>query len=164
MLNKVILTGNVGRSPEIKVTQDGRTIAVFSLATSSSWKDATGEWQTHTEWHRIIVFRDSTVRWIKDVLKKGDTVYVEGKLTYHQGTDRYGHTRIISHVVIAGQQGCVRYLSSSRTALNESITDDSSNKDLLVEKQPESLSIEDTLNVIPFNLNPQSTQLQENNP
>ena len=65
MLNQVILEGRLGREPDIFMTQQGRQIAKFSLGTSTTWKDETGEWQTKVHWHEIVVHRDSTIRWIK---------------------------------------------------------------------------------------------------
>lgn len=109
-MNKIILKGNIGHAPRISLTQDGREIATFSLATSSSWKDETGEWQTHTDWHRIIVFRESTVGWIKDLLQKGDTIYVEGKLTYRQKKDKYNHSRLMPYIVISGSGGKLEHI------------------------------------------------------
>ena len=55
-LNKVTLIGNVGKDPEIRSTQDGREVASFSLATSESWKDKSGERKERTEWHRVVIF------------------------------------------------------------------------------------------------------------
>ena len=107
MLNRVTLQGNIGRVPSIALTQDGREVASFSMATTQNWKDESGEWQSTTDWHQITVFRESTIRWIKDILKRGDPVYVEGKLTYQQWTDKYGHPRRTSHVVVAGREGRV---------------------------------------------------------
>ncbi|OJW49656.1 MAG: hypothetical protein BGO67_03885 [Alphaproteobacteria bacterium 41-28] len=114
MLNKVILQGNIGRAPKISLTQEGREIASFSLATSTYWKDKSGEWQSRTDWHGIVVFRKSTISWIKDILKRGDSVYVEGKLTYQQKTDGYGQTRFVAHVVVSEYDGKVQHLKSSR--------------------------------------------------
>ncbi|MBP6951910.1 MAG: single-stranded DNA-binding protein [Alphaproteobacteria bacterium] len=120
MLNKVILMGNVGRSPHIFLTQEGREIANFSLATTVMWKayprpreGGESEWQSATDWHQITVFRGSTVRWIKDFVKRGDTVYVEGKLVYQRWTDKYNRPRITAHVVVSGQGGKVEHLRSS---------------------------------------------------
>lgn len=113
MLNKVILKGNIGQAPQVWIAQNGREIATFSLATSSSWKDTTGEWQTLTEWHRVTVFRPSTVTWIKDVLKKGDTVYVEGRLTYQQWIDKYNRSRMTPQIVVSGREGKIEYLRST---------------------------------------------------
>ena len=72
MLNIVLLTGNLGKDPEVFMTPTGREIVRFSLATSYTWKDAGGEWHKHTDWHRIVVFRRSTGGWVKDNIKKGD--------------------------------------------------------------------------------------------
>lgn len=110
MLNKVILKGNVGRAPKIFLTQEGKEIASFSLATKISWKDKSGEWQSTTDWHQVTVFRESTMRWIKGFLKQGDPVYVEGKLTYQQWTDKYGQPRFTTHVVVSGYGGKVESL------------------------------------------------------
>ena len=110
MLNRVTLYGNIGRAPSIALTQDGREIASFSVATTQNWKDESGEWQSATDWHQITVFRESTIRWIKDILKRGDPVCVEGKLTYQQWTDKYGQSRRTSHVVVAGREGRVECL------------------------------------------------------
>ncbi|MBP9776866.1 MAG: single-stranded DNA-binding protein [Alphaproteobacteria bacterium] len=107
MLNRVTLQGNIGRVPSIALTQDGREVASFSMATTQNWKDESGEWQSATDWHQITVFRESTIRWIKDILKRGDPVCVEGKLTYQQWTDKYGQPRRTSHVVVAGREGRV---------------------------------------------------------
>lgn len=109
-MNKIFLKGNIGHAPRISLTQDGKEIATFSLATSSSWKDEAGEWQTHTDWHRIIVFRESTVGWIKDLLQKGDTIYVEGKLTYRQKKDKYNHSRLMPYIVISGSGGKLEHI------------------------------------------------------
>ena len=120
MLNKVILMGNVGRSPHIFLTQEGREIANFSLATTVMWKACSREggepkWQSATDWHQVTVFRESTVRGIKDLLKRGDRVYVEGKLAYQHWTDKYNRPRITTHVIVSGQGGKVEHLRSSRS-------------------------------------------------
>lgn len=114
-MNKIFLKGNIGHAPRISLTQDGREIATFSLATSSSWKDETGEWQTHTDWHRIIVFRKSTVGWVKDLLQKGDTLYVEGKLTYRQKKDKYNHSRLMPYIVISDSGGKIEHIRSRKS-------------------------------------------------
>jgi len=126
MLNKVILTGNVGRSPHIFLTQDGREVANFSLATTVSWKarprpreggeHGEPEWQSATDWHQITVFRESMVRGVKEHVKRGDTVYVEGKLVYQHWTDKYNRPRITAHVVVSGQGGKVEHLRSSKSS------------------------------------------------
>jgi len=112
-MNKVTLTGNLGNDPELYLTQDGREIVTFSLATNHSWKDETGEWQSATDWHQVSVFRESTIRWVKDVLKRGHKVYVEGKLTYQHWTDKFGQKRITPYVVITDREGCIEEVRSA---------------------------------------------------
>ena len=112
-MNKVTLIGNLGNDPELYLTQDGREIVTFSLATRHSWKDETGEWQSATDWHQVSVFRESTIRWIKDVLKCGHKVYVEGKLTYQHWTDSFGQKRITPYVVITDREGRVEEIRSA---------------------------------------------------
>lgn len=128
MLNRVFLKGNLGRAPEVGLTQDGRVVAKFFLATNTPWKACArprenGEHEepgeSCTEWHQIRVFRESTVRWIKDKLKKGDTVYVEGKLSYHHWTDTYGKLRLTAYIVISNWDGRVEYLRSSNAGQEE---------------------------------------------
>jgi single-strand DNA-binding protein len=129
MINKVILKGNLGRDPHIALDQRGREIATLSLATSTTWKDPKGEWQQHVDWHRIVVFRESTVRWIKDVLKKGDTVYVEGKLATFQKPDKFQQVRRSSVIIIAGNEGSIQYLRSKKNLPDSSQKDEEFNRD-----------------------------------
>lgn len=106
-MNKVTLQGNAGRDPQVLLTQSGKEIMTFSLATSTSWKGSDGEWQTHTDWHRVTVFKRSTLSWLKTHLKKGSKIYLEGTLSYHEWKDKYGQSRVTSHVIITGQDGKV---------------------------------------------------------
>lgn len=145
MLNKTILLGNIGRTPKVGVDQNKREIATFFLATNTSWKacpreGGEPEWQEHTDWHRIIVFRESTVRWIKDALQQGDTVYVEGKLTYHQWTDKYNQFRLTPSIVIAGNEGKVQYLRSSKIPQKSWTQDTEDQEDFQVQNMEEDLS------------------------
>ncbi len=110
MLNKVFLIGNLGRDPLMEITQNGKQIAKFSLATSSKWKNETGQWHKHTDWHHVIVFKEITAEWIKDTFKKGDRVYVEGKLIYHSWISKQGDTRRSSQIVVSGNNGQVIHL------------------------------------------------------
>lgn len=102
-VNKVILIGNVGKDPEIRTTQDGREIASFSVATSESWKDrATGERKEKTEWHRVAVFSDGLVNVVKNYVRKGSRLYIEGTLQSRKWTDDSGHERTMVEVVLQG--------------------------------------------------------------
>jgi single-strand DNA-binding protein len=82
-VNKVIIVGNVGNQPEIRVTQaSGEELATFSLATSERWKDkSTGEQKEKTDWHKVVVFAPGLVRVIKEYVHKGSKLYIEGEIT-----------------------------------------------------------------------------------
>jgi single-strand DNA-binding protein len=102
-LNKVTLIGNLGNDPEIRSTQNGKEIASFSLATSDSWRDkATGDKKERTEWHRIVVFNEGLVNVIKNYVKKGSKLYIEGALQTRKWTDKDGIERYSTEVVLQG--------------------------------------------------------------
>ena len=76
-LNKVMLIGRLGQDPEIRNTQDGRSLCTFSLATSENWNDRnTGERKEKTEWHRIVVFNEGLVKIIEQYVKKGSNLFL----------------------------------------------------------------------------------------
>tara|TARA_B110000503_G_C7159249_1_gene418835 strand:- start:21 stop:464 length:444 start_codon:yes stop_codon:yes gene_type:complete len=100
-LNKVVLIGNLGRDPEIRSTNDGREIANFSIATGESWKDkTTGEKKEKTEWHRIVVFSEGLVRVIKNYVKKGTKLYIEGQLQTRKWVDNENQERYTTEIVL----------------------------------------------------------------
>jgi len=114
-VNKVILVGNLGKDPEIRNTQDGREIASFSVATSESWKDkSTGERKEKTEWHRVVVFNDALVKVIKNYVKKGSKLYIEGQLQTRKWTDKDGQEKYSTEVVLQGFNGVLTMLDSKR--------------------------------------------------
>ena len=78
-VNKVILVGNLGRDPEVRHLESGVAVASFSLATSETYKDKTGERKTHTEWHNVVLWR-GLAEVAEKYLHKGDQVYIEGRL------------------------------------------------------------------------------------
>ena len=81
-VNKVILVGNLGRDPEVKPMQDGRSLVNMSVATSETWRDRnSGERKERTEWHRVVIFNDKLAEVAQKFLKKGAKVYLEGQLT-----------------------------------------------------------------------------------
>ncbi len=98
MVNRVILIGNLGREPEIRHLEGGSVVAKFPIATNESYKDKSGEWQTITEWHDIVVWRYLAERAERD-LKKGSLVYVEGKLTRRKWQDKEGNDRYTTEIV-----------------------------------------------------------------
>lgn len=100
-VNKVILLGNLGQDPEIRTLENGTKVASVSIATSESYKDQAGEWQEKTEWHRLTMWR-----WLAEKaekLKKGDKIYVEGKLTT-RSWEQDGVKRYVTEVVVTDLQ------------------------------------------------------------
>ena len=98
-INKVILVGNLGRDPEIRYTQGGDPIASFSVATSDSWKDRnTGDTRENTEWHRVVMFR-GLAKIAEDWLRKGQQVYIEGRLRTRKWQDQSGQDRWTTEIV-----------------------------------------------------------------
>lgn len=98
MVNRVILIGGLGKDPEVRRLENGTPVAKFSIATDENWKDKSGEWQKHTEWHDVIAWRDLAER-AESQLKKGYNVYVEGKLTHRSWQDKDGNNRRTTEVV-----------------------------------------------------------------
>ena len=88
-LNKVMLMGNLGRDPELKVTPSGQALARFSVATTETWKNPQGEKQSKTEWHNIVVW-GKQAETAEKFLRKGKQVLIEGRIQYREYTDQAG--------------------------------------------------------------------------
>jgi single-strand DNA-binding protein len=86
-VNKVILLGNVGKDPEVNFLPSGSAVAKFGLATSDRFKDKGGEWQDRTEWHNLVAF-GKVAEIIRDYVKKGAKLYVEGSLRTSSWDDK----------------------------------------------------------------------------
>lgn len=97
-VNKVILVGNLGKAPEIRYMPNGDAVANITLATSESWKDKNGEKQEKTEWHRITFYR-KLAEIVAEYLKKGASVYVEGRLETRKWTDKQGVDRYTTEII-----------------------------------------------------------------
>jgi single-strand DNA-binding protein len=98
-VNKVILIGNLGRDPEVRYAPSGAAICNVTIATSRQWKDKTsGERQEETEWHRV-VFYDRLAEIAGEYLKKGRSVYVEGRLKTRKWTDKDGVDKYTTEVI-----------------------------------------------------------------
>lgn len=98
-VNKVILVGNLGKDPEVRHLESGVMVANFTLATSESYKDRnTGERKQVTEWHNVVLWR-GLAEVAEKYLKKGNQVYLEGKLRTRSWTDQEGNTRYTTEVV-----------------------------------------------------------------
>lgn len=112
-VNKVILVGNLGRDPEVAPLAGDRCVANMSVATSTRWRDRdTGEMKENTQWHRVAIFNQPTVKYVETYLKKGDKVYIEGELrtrTY----EKNGEQQYITEVVVQPYGGQVVGLSQN---------------------------------------------------
>ncbi|NJL15028.1 MAG: single-stranded DNA-binding protein [Microscillaceae bacterium] len=97
-LNKVMLIGNLGNAPEVKTLEGGIKVARFSLATSESYKDKNGDTQTETEWHTLIAWR-SLAEVVEKYLRKGSTIYVEGKIKTRSYADKDGAKRYVTEII-----------------------------------------------------------------
>ena len=86
-VNKVLLLGNVGKDPEMRATPGGMTIAQFTLATADRAKDAQGNWTDKTEWHNLVAF-NRTAEIVRDYVKKGTQLYIEGKIQTRSWDDK----------------------------------------------------------------------------
>lgn len=91
-LNKVLLIGNVGGDPEIRTLPSGVKVANFSLATTESYTDKSGQRQSQTEWHRIEIW-EGLANVVEQYVKKGDPLYVEGKIRSEKWTDQNGQEK-----------------------------------------------------------------------
>lgn len=96
-VNKAILVGNLGRDPELRHTPNGQAVVNFTLATSESWTDKSGERQERTEWHRIVVW-GRQAEMCAQYLSKGRTVYVEGRIQTREWEDKEGAKRYTTEI------------------------------------------------------------------
>ena len=97
-VNKVILVGHLGGDPESRFTQGGTAVATFSVATNESRKNSEGNWEDHTEWHRCVLF-GKQAETAAEYVKKGQMVYVEGRLQTRSWEDKDGLTRYTTEVI-----------------------------------------------------------------
>jgi len=97
----VTLIGNLGNDPEVRSTTGGNRVATFSLATSRSWNNQAGDRQEKTEWHRCVVWNTKGSQLadiVEKYVKKGDKLYVEGRIEYRQWQDKEGQTRYSTEI------------------------------------------------------------------
>jgi single-strand DNA-binding protein len=98
-INKAILVGNVGKDPEIKFLPSGSAVANFGLATSERFKDKSGEFQERTEWHNIVAYQ-RTAEIIRDYVKKGSKLYIEGRIQTRSWDDQSGKKQYRTEIVV----------------------------------------------------------------
>ena len=124
-VNKVILLGNVGKDPEIRSTPGGTMVANFTLATSDRFQDQQGNWQDRTEWHNLVAFK-RTAEIVRDYVKKGSKLYIEGKIQTRTWDDKEGVKHYKTEILVndlsllsgreEGSGGFSRSTSSSSSA------------------------------------------------
>ncbi len=99
-VNKVILIGNLGKDPEVRYTPQGTAVATLTLATNERFKDKDGNWQDRTEWHRVVAWQ-RLAEICGEYLKKGRSVYIEGKLQTRSWEDKNTHEKKYSTEIVA---------------------------------------------------------------
>lgn len=113
-LNRVTLIGNVGADPEIRTTPNGGRVAQFSVATTRVWTGQSGDRQEKTDWHRVVAWDNARGAKLATVceqyVKKGEKLYVEGRIEYRQWQDKENQTRyttevIANEVILLGSRG-----------------------------------------------------------
>lgn len=120
-VNKVTLIGNLGRDPETREAQSGRSIVTFSVATSESWRDKqSGERRERTEWHRVVVFNEHLAKISEKYLRKGSKVYLEGSLQTRKWTDQAGVERYTTEIVLGIYGSSLVMLSGRADGTSES--------------------------------------------
>lgn len=97
-VNKVILVGNLGKDPEVRYLDNGVAVANFSLATTENYKNKSGDRVSQTEWHNIVLWR-GLAEVAEKYLKKGASVYVEGKIKTRKWEDKEGNTRYNTEIL-----------------------------------------------------------------
>ncbi len=97
-VNKVILVGNLGKDPEVRHLDSGVAVANFSLATTENYKNKEGERVSQTEWHNVVLWR-GLAEVAEKYLKKGSSVYIEGKIKNRKWEDKEGNTRYNTEIL-----------------------------------------------------------------
>ena len=124
-VNKVILVGNLGRDPEVKSMQDGRSMVNMSIATSDTWRDRqSGERKERTEWHRVVIFNEKLAEVAQKYVRKGSKVYVEGQLQTRKWTDQSGQEKYTTEVVLQRFRGELTILDGRGGSGGETGDDD----------------------------------------
>jgi len=125
-VNKVLVLGNVGRDPEIRSTGGGTTVANFSVACSERRKDASGNWQDAVEWVSLVAF-GRTAEIVRDYVKKGSRLYVEGKLQTRSwekdGEKKYKTDVLVNELVLLDGQRTEQPWNAPTQQAKEEVTD-----------------------------------------
>ena len=146
-LNKVLLIGRLGADPEIKQMVNGKNVARLSLATSQTWKDKnTGEKKEKTEWHRIVVFNEGLVNVVKQYLKKGAQIYVEGQLSTRKWKDeKSGQDKYSTEILIQGYNSSLTMLGGGSGGIQNDNTSQAISKNSDDKSQVQQNDLDDEL-------------------
>ena len=130
-VNKVILLGNLGKDPEVRYLDNGVAVANFSLATTENYKNKQGERVSQTEWHNIVLWR-GLAEVAEKYLKKGASIYVEGKIKTRKWEDKDGNTRYNTEILADNMTmlGGKQSQSDSPTLNSDSVSVDDKSDDL----------------------------------
>ena len=150
-LNKVLLIGRLGADPEIKQMVNGKSVARLSLATSNTWKDKnTGEKKEKTEWHRVVIFNEGLINVVKQYVKKGAQVYIEGQLNTRKWTDeKSGQDKYSTEIVLQGYNSTFTILSGKNNQ-NTNLQETSSGTSKSVLPSDDNIKVDDLDDEIPF--------------
>jgi len=127
-VNKAILIGNLGQDPVFRTTNDGKEIASLTIATTESWKDkVSGEKKEKTEWHRVVIFNENLVNVVKNYVKKGSKLYIEGALQTRKWLDSTGVEKYTTEIILQNYIGTLVMLDSKGKSGTESIGENANN-------------------------------------
>lgn len=124
-LNRVFLLGNLGRDPEVTVTSTGQTVARFTVATNDVWTDAQGVRQERVEWHRVVVWGKQAEN-CKEYLRKGRTVFIEGRIQTRVWEDKQGQQQKTMEIVALR----VQFIGGAKAGTAETAVAEPIEKDL----------------------------------
>jgi single-strand DNA-binding protein len=133
-INKVILVGNVGKDPEVRHLDNGVAVASFPLATSETYKNKENQKVTNTEWHNIVIWR-GLADVVEKYVKKGSSLYIEGKIRTRSWDDKDGNKRYTTEIVadnmqmLGAKQSNEESAAAPENASTESIENTSTEED-----------------------------------
>lgn len=102
-LNKAQIIGNLGKDPEIRTTPQGKKVANFSMATNESYTDKSGNKVDKSEWHRVVIW-DKLAEVVEKYVKKGSTIYIEGRLATRSWDDANGVKKYSTEIIASTMQ------------------------------------------------------------
>jgi len=133
-VNKVILLGRLGKDPDLRYTSQQIPVCNFTMATGERRKDASGNWVDHTEWHNIVAF-GKQAELIKQYLKKGREVYVEGRIQTRKWQDKEGKDRYTTEIILSSFQFVGSGRDMGAAPLVESASGESSVEEIAAGKE-----------------------------